>query len=194
MKSEDGVVFNNYIDGKIKFITDNGNKATLKISTGYPVCGKILIKVKYSKPEKAVIKLRVPDWCDDCTITFNNGIPQKAEKGYFVLESEFGKKDTILIDMGMDVKIHTLNGKTAYTYGALVLATDQAKSKDKACEHELFRTCLVKDGKELLLTDYASCGKKWNEDSSKINIHWTPDHGWMIIPSEDLPRVSVWQD
>lgn len=193
MKSEDGLVFNNYIDGKIKYTTDNGTKVSVKISTGYPVSGKVLIKIKYSKPEKGSIKLRVPSWCGEATITFN-GINQKVEKGYCVIDSEFSKKNEIYIDMGMEVKIHTLNGKTAYTYGALVLATDGAKCKCKPCERELFRTLLLKDGKELLLTDYASCGKDWNEDADKIKIHWTPEHGWRICPSDELPRVSVWQD
>ncbi len=193
MKSENGVVFNNYIDGKMEFKTQSGAKATYKICTGYPVSGKVYIKVKYSKPEKAVIKLRVPDWCENCSITFN-GQENKAEKGYFVIESEFGRKSEIFIDMGMELKVHELNGKTAYTFGALVLATDGMKKQGEKCKNELFRTVLKKGDKELLLTDYASCGKLWNEDLDKINIHWEESTGWKICPAEDLPKVSVWID
>jgi hypothetical protein len=87
----------------------------------------------------------------------------------------------------MDVKTHKLNGKVAFTYGPLTLASDEQK-----CERELKKpvlldkgfTCQAQEAEEgelvrfacdlgddvLTLADYQSCGKKWLSDKPYMTV------------------------
>ena len=97
---------------------------------------------------------------------------------YFVLDKEFAKGERIEILIKTGVKCIFLNGKVAFTYGALTLATDEWKC-GKNIKNSIDPTdvrferipqkngefvrfiALFKDGNSMLLSDYQSCGKKW---------------------------------
>ena len=88
---------------------------------------------------------------------------------------------------------HRLNGCIAFTYGPYVLARDGAKTAEDIslpvspaydggklrctilpCEAgESVRLTLETDSGPVLLTDYASCGKKWAENDSPVTV-WMP--------------------
>ena len=90
--------------------------------------------------------------------------------------------------MQMDFKVHTLNGKVAFTYGALTLASDEQKCQrelkkpvvikdgfacqEKAAEAgEIVRfECDLGDGDVLVLADYQSCGKTWLSDKPYMTV------------------------
>ena len=92
-----------------------------------------------------------------------------------------------------ELREHHLNGCIAFTYGPYVLARDAAKSPDDLsapvcpkrhdghlrytllpCEKgETVRLLLETTGGTVLLTDYASCGKRWAESDSVITV-WMP--------------------
>ena len=95
--------------------------------------------------------------------------------------------DTVELELPMHLKSHHLNGKTAYTYGPLVLARDEIKEGKKTdsefipTEHnaytvlpaedgEMLRIMLECDGEDVLLTDYASCGKYWTKSNAKVSV------------------------
>ncbi len=86
--------------------------------------------------------------------------------------------------------VHRRNGKIAFTYGPYVLARDSAKELRPidgpvrpvgqdgtlrfsllACEgNENVRLLLETEEGSILLTDYASCGKRWSEDNAMITV------------------------
>ena len=84
------------------------------------------------------------------------------------------------------MKTHVLNGKIAFTYGALTLASDAQKSErdiQKAVsvaekepkqlsvqEGEVVRFAYDFKGENLILTDYQSCGKKWRSDKPLMTV------------------------
>ncbi|MBO4355776.1 MAG: glycoside hydrolase family 127 protein, partial [Clostridia bacterium] len=88
---------------------------------------------------------------------------------------------------------HRLNGKIAFTYGPYVLARDKAKEKKDInvsvrprydngvlrCKHlpcmpgESIRILLETEDGNVLLTNYASCGKRWAEEEGIISV-WLP--------------------
>lgn len=93
-----------------------------------------------------------------------------------------------------ELRAHRLNKKIAFTYGPYVLARDEAKEDAKisrpvrplldgdrlcyellpCCEGETVRLrLLTKDG-SVLLTDYASCGKRWSESDALVTV-WMPE-------------------
>ena len=88
-----------------------------------------------------------------------------------------------------------LNGKIAFTYGALALARDEQKedrdieapvvpvlnegklivNQLDVNEGETVRFLLKTTDGELLLTDYASCGKRWMEERNRISVWLNQD-------------------
>ena len=91
------------------------------------------------------------------------------------------------IELEMHLRSHHLNGRTAYTYGPLVLARDEMKEGRKTDSEftptphssferlreedgELLRLSLTCEGENVLLTDYASCGKHWNNNNARVSV------------------------
>ena len=83
------------------------------------------------------------------------------------------------------------NGKTAFTFGALVLARDEGKEEGDICEEfvpehngenlvytvekpekgeQLRITLACKDNKKVRFTDYASCGKNWATSRNRVSV------------------------
>ena len=107
---------------------------------------------------------------------------------YYLLESNYQSGERIEIALRMKLMVHKLNGKYAFTYGALALATDEHKSSrelqkpiafDENFSYQLQPiekgeivriVCTFADGDSLLLTDYQSCGKKWLSDKRMMTV------------------------
>jgi hypothetical protein len=104
------------------------------------------------------------------------------------LDKQFSAGESIEICMPMAVQSQTLNGKVAFTYGPLTLASDEQKcqrelrkpvllEKGYTCqakqaeEGEIVRfECDLGDGDLLILADYQSCGKKWLSDKPYMTV------------------------
>ena len=92
-----------------------------------------------------------------------------------------------------ELREHRLNGRIAFTFGPYVLARDAAKTPDDLSAPvrplrkngalcytllqpeagEAVRLLLQTERGDVLLTDYASCGKKWAENSGVLTV-WMP--------------------
>ncbi len=185
MKSESGFVINEMLEGVIKTTTPNGKSITFNATSDYPANGKYTLAMFLDESDKFDIQIRIPGWCDEATIKIGDEIV-KAYSGYFTVSKEWHDGDTLEIDLEMYVKSHTLNGKTAYTYGPLVLARDEMKDGNKVdsefapTEHNAYRMIPAEDGEivrimlecedgELLLTDYQSCGKHWRNTNANMS-------------------------
>jgi hypothetical protein len=87
----------------------------------------------------------------------------------------------------MTLKKEELNGKTAFSYGPLVLALDEGKGNkdidkdicladevgylEKAKDGEMLRYRIKRvGGEDLIFTDYSSCGKNWETSNSKTSV------------------------
>ncbi|MBQ7373744.1 MAG: glycoside hydrolase family 127 protein [Clostridia bacterium] len=180
-QSGDKVYLNLLFDGKVAVKDKSGKTVWLKVETNYPASGNAKITV-----------------LDDCALTLSVRNPKWSEKtvvngevvngDYYVVDKSFSAGETLEISMQMAVKTHWLNGKVAFTYGPLTLATDEHKSqrdlkkpvalaKDFECEKqnaedgEIVRfECLLEDGDKLVLADYQSCGKKWLSDKPLMTV------------------------
>ena len=81
---------------------------------------------------------------------------------------------------------YTQNDKTAFAFGPLILALDEAKGNknidkeiqisapngmvEKAEEKEMFRYRIKGETEDYLFTDYASSGKEWDKTEDKISV------------------------
>ncbi len=187
LKSEKGIVINHMLEGVMKATLDSGRNVTLNTTTDYPVGDKYTIAVFLEESESFEVKIRIPDWCDKATVKIQDSISEVGS-GYISIDREWTDGDTVEVTLEMYLRSHLLNGRTAYTYGPLVLARDEKKDGLKVDseftptphsayklldpeEGELLRIMLdCDDGAPLLLTNYASCGKYWRQQNANVSV------------------------
>ena len=186
MKGENGPVVNNYIGGVVNMATPGGNKLVLRSQSGYPTTQEYALELELEKSEVFEISFRVPAWCDAMSVIVN-GTQFSAESGYIKVKRRWENGDKVDVLLPMPIKMHELGGKIAFTRGPITLARDSAKEgvdnmsstvrplfplSFRVCDpigDEMVRGYLkLEDGSELLLTDYQSCGKKWNSKLANI--------------------------
>ncbi|MBQ1233401.1 MAG: glycoside hydrolase family 127 protein [Clostridia bacterium] len=187
-----GFVFNGYHGGVVQATTPAGNPVCFEITGDYEAEGEVQIKIGLDAPEAFAIKLRVPDWSNDPALTLN-GEALEAVKGYNQLGNTWQDGDVITLSLHPEVKRVTLGGKQAYVYGCIVLARDERKENAdinapftpawsegrlvaeqiEPAPGEMVRFVLESDEGQILLTDYAWCGKHWNEQNARISV-WLP--------------------
>ena len=186
LKCEEGVVINEAFEGVVTTKTPRGNSLTLNAVTDYPVGEKYALALFLEESEEFELLVRIPDWCDEATVTVGDEM-KKVYPGYVCLKRTWSDGDTVQLELPHYLKSHHLNGKTAYTYGPLVLARDERKENGRVdaeftpTEHsafkmldpeegEMLRIMLECEGDDILLTDYASCGKYWTEKNSNVSV------------------------
>ena len=186
LKSEKGIVINEAFEGVVKTKTPLGKDVTFNAVTDYPVGEKYALAVFLEESEEFEILVRIPDWCDEATLRIGDEI-KRVYPGYVSVDRIWSDGDTVELELPMHLKSHHLNGKTAYTYGPLVLARDEIKEGKKTdsefipTEHnaytvlpaedgEMLRILLECNGDGVLLTDYASCGKYWTKSNAKVSV------------------------
>ena len=186
LKSEKGIVINEAFEGVVTTKTPSGATVTLNAVTDYPVGDKYALALFIETSESFELLVRIPDWCDEATLKVGDEI-KKVYPGYVSLDREWSDGDTVELELPHHLKSHFLNGKTAYTYGPLVLARDEIKEGGKIdteftpTEHSAFKMLPAEDGEmlrimlecedgDLLLTDYASCGKHWSRKNANVSV------------------------
>ncbi len=186
LKSNEGIVINEFIEGKINTTLPSGAAVTLNSITDYPSGGKYTVAVFLDKNENFELKVRIPDWCDEATVKIGDEI-KKVGCGYLSINREWSDGDTVEIELEMHLRSHHLNGRTAYTYGPLVLARDEMKegkrtdSEFTPTPYNSFTALKCEEGEELrilldteeggvLLTNYSSCGKYWTNKNANVSV------------------------
>lgn len=189
MAWEGGLVINQYNNGSITATTPADNPVTLNISGYFADEGHATVTLSLNTPETFTLRLRVPAWSHEPTVAANGEIVA-AEQGYLDLTRRWKDGDTVTVDCHPEVVMQTLNGKLAFTFGPLVLARDEQKEEGDieapvvpvlhngrlivnqldAEDGETVRFTLKTESGDLLLTDYASCGKLWMEERNRISV------------------------
>lgn len=189
MRSDDGFVFNYYNEGEIEETTPNGQKVRFVVLGNYLATGNVKMQIFLENPEEFTLCLRIPEWSNAPTVTLC-GDCVEAQAGYGMIEKEWQDGEEILLAFHPEIKRVDLNGKSAFVYGALALARDEQKESGdikatftpvvengklqaETCEiekGEQVRFLLKTEEGAVLLTDYASCGKKWMEERNRISV------------------------
>lgn len=181
MQSKESVYVNFFFNGTAAVMDKNGKEVTLRFESNYPADGHATITIENDCA--LALCIRKPTWCEEMVV---NGSVVNDE--YYLLESNYQSGERIEIALRMKLMVHKLNGKYAFTYGALALATDEHKSSrelqkpiafDENFSYQLQPiekgeivriVCTFADGDSLLLTDYQSCGKKWLSDKRMMTV------------------------
>lgn len=189
MKKGGGVVFNSYHNGVVDYEMDSGSKVQFQIQGDYLGQGEVVIKILGVVAEQLSIDLRIPSWSNYPQVKVN-GETYQANQGYCTIERKWKNGDEIQLSFYPELRKVDLNEKVAFIYGNIVLARDEQKEKKdinqaisvtmngnipmfqkvEPEQGEVLRFLVNTDEGEILLTDYASCGKKWDEENARISV------------------------
>ena len=185
--AKEGLILSLPFQGEIKAKGNKGSLILLKLASDYPTSQTLSLEALGGEEgEEVLLYFRKP--IDATDLKFDGkAIDIEKEKGFAVISLKCdGKKHRLSFERFL--RVSYLDGKASFSYGSLTLAGDEAKSdidlaspidlpKKTICKllspekGEYVRLALtLEDGKELLLTDYESCGKKWNEKKNKITV------------------------
>jgi hypothetical protein len=149
------------------------------------------------EPAAFTLRLRIPDGLTEAEILVNGQRMRHPapEKGYVSLKRAFAAGDTVEIRGTLPLIRETIGSSVAFRRGPLVLARDEEKepaftiqapvTKDKMVyrmlppeKGEMIRILLEQqDGwPPVLLTDYASCGKRWDRRKNRVTV-WMKKNG-----------------
>jgi DUF1680 family protein len=129
---QDGAVINLYDAGTARLTLRDGTPVKLMIDTTYPADGHIRITVESESQNEFSIKLRVPAWCQESSVTPSDAI--RGDDGYLTIRKHWKSGDTIELNLKLESRLvigdHLNEGKAALFYGPLVLAADESLLAD----------------------------------------------------------------
>jgi len=134
---ENSVLVHLYSANRIETSTQKGDLVNLEIKTQYPDNGLVSIEV-HSKGNFG-IKLRIPEWSKDWTVSINSQKESKLANvdGYVALEREWNVGDVIVLDLKMQAeflhphpRIDASRGAVAIRRGPVIFAIENADVPD----------------------------------------------------------------
>ncbi len=193
LQGESGVTVNIYMGGELTAATPSGQALTIAATTTYPRALDYVARLSLVTAEAFSLRLRVPAFCDKVCVRVNGERVEVAPTdGYVVLFRRWSDGDEMSVTAAFSLREMTLDGRTAFAYGVLTLARDENKEPgevslteavelrheadglvyrlEESQDEEMVRLLVDRaDGKEpLLLTDYASCGKRWMDVKNRM--------------------------
>lgn len=192
MTDKTGIVINYYLEGKAEAELPSGNIVKVHITTKYPKEGLAYIRIIPQKEEAFSVKLRIPDWIDEASFKVA-GQEYRTCNGYLLFE-DIEKEVEICLSLPLNIECIERNGKKAFKRGPIILARDEAKEgrkinfdafellerdvnggyqfRDLIPQRDEHYRCEIRtiNGNKIILSDYASCGKKWMEKLSFISV------------------------
>jgi len=130
---EKGFFVNLYTSSTIEHLLPNGVFVKLVINTEYPHNGKITIRVFCDQPSSFLLRLRVPGWCMQASLTVSEEEEKQLEGGsYVTIERTWKNEDTVKLVFEMPVRmlfslpeVQSNTGCVAFARGPLVYCLEQ---------------------------------------------------------------------
>ncbi len=137
-RSGNGVAINLYSSSAANIAMENGVFVVIKQETDYPNSGHVVIRVDPSKPTSFPLKLRIPSWCRNASISVN-GKPSERTfvPGTFaVIERSWKAGDQVVLDMPMEWRLvkgrQRQAGRVAVLRGPLVFCLNPGQNESLA--------------------------------------------------------------
>ena len=141
--SENALWVNLYIGNTTQAAID-GTEITIQQETDYPWDGSVKLTVSPQKAIQKEIRLRIPGWCQNYTLSVNGEqLDAPQEKGYAVI-NDWQSGDVITLDMDMPVEVVAADplvkenlGKRAIQRGPLVYCMEEVDNPSHFDQTEL---------------------------------------------------------
>jgi uncharacterized protein len=117
----DGIAVHLYVQGEAK-LAAAGVPVTVQQETGYPWEGAVRLTVSPAAPTEFALRLRIPGWCHEHTLSVNGATVQPPrERGYAVLRRTWRAGDVITLDLAMPVEKLEAHPESLHDAGKLAL-------------------------------------------------------------------------
>ncbi len=131
--TSDNALWVNLYMGSDVTVNVAGREMKVHQTTTYPWDGNVALELGLQKPVKGEIRLRIPGWCKDYTVTVNGtAVNAPVQKGYAVLAGKWQDKDRIELVMSMPVEVVAADprvkedeGKRAVQRGPIVYCIEE---------------------------------------------------------------------
>lgn len=173
----------------------DGNKVTVSQKTDYPWEGKVELTVNADKPVDKALRIRIPGWCKNYTLTVDGKTAEaEIDKGYAVI-NDWKPGDKIELNMDMPVEVVAADervkedeGKRAIQRGPLVYCMEQT---DNAGDFDALAltpatTFQVKSEPEML-----GGIKAIRATTGDRNMLFVPYYSW---DNREAGKMKVWVD
>ena len=191
VKTEKGLAVNMFICGTAELKTPSGSSFAITTETLYPADGRVKFTLSLGKSESFEILIRNPEWSENTKLLLN-GEEVAVCSGYISLNQTWKDGDEIELELDMRTRVLSpLDGcsksRISLRRGPVMLARDSRLgydiespiqvdcNEDGAAKATPCNTapypCMVQvnvpllNGEHITLTDYASAGKTWSEES-----------------------------
>jgi len=119
-RTEQGVAVNLYNASTATLDINGSVKLRLEQQTNYPSSGNVLLKIDPSEDAHFEVKLRIPRWCQEATISINGSRSASVAGGQFYgLERRWKEGDSIELKMPMEWRF--IRGRRAQEGRAAIL-------------------------------------------------------------------------
>ena len=149
MTGSKGITVNFFSEGSYQAKTPAGQPLTLNEQTDYPLSGKINMKMDLSKAETFAVRVRIPAWSKQTTLTVNRKAVAGIKAGdYAVVSRNWQKGDEITLTLDMRGRIERTGKQpefVAVLRGPVLLARDNRLANGVDVD-EIVAPVLDKDG------------------------------------------------
>lgn len=123
---------NLYMGSEAKIALEPDNMVAIRQETRYPWEGRIVLSVSPQVEKEWTLRLRIPAWCRDASVSVNDGAPvqvdmSKLDRGYYLLRRTWKRGDRVILELAMPVermeahpKVVANRGRVAIQRGPLV--------------------------------------------------------------------------
>ena len=189
MKGEGGIYLNLYNDAKFKTEID-GEAVSIDMRADPYKADGARIKVK-GCGKKFTLALRVPSWAENFSVRVGEKTGEwRVKDGYMLIDRVWDGCESVSVSFSAPVKMRVINGKIAFTRGAITLARDKRldditapvritakdgrtvrarRIKNTAFDSNIAIEIKTKDTK-ITLCDYAQAGKNFDDDDTGITV------------------------
>ena len=136
--TSEGSLWVNLYMGSETTVKLQGKDIRVKQETTYPWDGDTKLILGMDKPVKTEIRLRIPAWCKDYTLSVNGkAVTAPVEKGYAVLAGKWADGDVVELILAMpveevaaDPRVKEDAGKRAIQRGPIVYCLEEADNPE----------------------------------------------------------------
>lgn len=131
VRGEQGPIINFYGQCQANITLADGGGLAISMESDYPRSGDVLIKVAPASPQRSILKLRIPAWCDRAQVCVNAKPCQNVLPGtYLAIDRLWNADDRIEVSFGMNPRLieamdQQATPHRALMFGPLLLARDK---------------------------------------------------------------------
>jgi hypothetical protein len=136
MTDENGLYLNYYGPSEFRVKLENGIALTLHEETGYPVSGRVALRVTAQEPVETTLHLRIPTWSRRTRVRVNGAPVEDVAPGTYLALARRWEGET-MVTLELDMRLHGWQGDrecaglTSIYRGPLLLAYDQRYNRDR---------------------------------------------------------------